>query len=164
MLYFEKDFYYYKYMKNFMEEALNLAKKAFRKGEVPIGAVIVKNGKIIAKGFNKREKSQNAIKHAEIIAIEKACKKEKSWRLENCDIYVTLEPCPMCAGAIANARIRNLYFACREKTSNENLCETIMKSNRLNHHTKITILNEYKDEASQLLSAFFKENRKNKTE
>ena len=147
-----------------MNVAIELAKKAYKKNEVPIGAIIVKNNKIISKAYNRREKTQNAILHAEVDAIIKACKKLKSWRLDDCEMYVTLKPCPMCAGAIANARIRNLYFACREKTSNENLCETILKSNRLNHHTKITILNEYKDEASQLLSAFFKEKRKNKTE
>ena len=80
-----------------MNEAIKEAKKAYNKNEVPIGAVIVLDGKIIARGQNSREKSQNAIKHAEIIAIEKACKKLKSWRLENAEMYVTLEPCPMCA-------------------------------------------------------------------
>ena len=99
-------------MKDFMKEALKEAKLALDNDEVPIGAVIVKNDKVISRGYNNRQKSQNAIKHAEIIAIEKACKKLKSWRLDGCDIYVTLEPCPMCAGAIANARINKLIYAC----------------------------------------------------
>ena len=81
------------------------------KEEIPVGAVIVKENKIIAKAYNKREKNQIATHHAEVLAIEKACKKLKSWRLDDCDLYVTLEPCPMCAGAIMNARIKNVYYA-----------------------------------------------------
>lgn len=142
-----------------MDIALKEAEKARRKNEVPIGAVIVVNGKIIAKGYNKREKSKNAIKHAEIIAIEKACKRLRSWRLEGAEIYVTLEPCPMCAGAIANARISKLIYASSEKTSSDNLCEKILLSNRLNH--KVEIEKGYKsDESSKLLTDFFKEKRK----
>lgn len=93
-----------------MKEALKEAKKAFNKGEIPVGAVIVKNNEIIARAHNTREKEQNPINHAEILAISKAAKKIKNWRLSDCDIYVTLEPCVMCAGAILNARIKNLYF------------------------------------------------------
>lgn len=142
-----------------MDIALKEAEKARRKNEVPIGAVIVVNGKIIAKGYNKREKSKNAIKHAEIIAIEKACKRLRSWRLEGAEIYVTLEPCPMCAGAIANARISKLIYASSEKTSNDNLCEIILSSTRLNH--KVEIEKGYKsNESSKLLTDFFKEKRK----
>ena len=96
-------------MDEFIEMALSEARKALKKDEVPIGAVIVKDGKVIAKGYNRREKSQNALRHAEIETINKACKKLKSWRLDGCDIIVTLEPCPMCAGAIVNARIRKVY-------------------------------------------------------
>ena len=81
------------------------------KEEIPVGAIIVKNNKIIARAYNKREKTQLATNHAEIIAIQKACKKLKSWRLDDCDLYATLEPCPMCAGAIMNARIKNVFFA-----------------------------------------------------
>lgn len=146
-------------MIDFMDIALKEAEKARRKNEVPIGAVIVVNGKIIAKGYNKREKSKNAIKHAEIIAIEKACKRLRSWRLEGAEIYVTLEPCPMCAGAIANARISKLIYASSEKTSNDNLCEIILSSTRLNH--KVEIEKGYKsNESSKLLTDFFKEKRK----
>ncbi len=142
-----------------MAEAIKEAKRAYEKGEVPIGAVIVSDGKIISRGQNKREKSQNALHHAELIAIDKACKKLKSWRLENCDLYVTLEPCPMCAGAITNARIRNVYFACKEKTSKDNLFEQILNSDRLNHKTKIFQDTTHEQECSALLTNFFKSKR-----
>ena len=143
-----------------MEEAIKQANKALEKDEVPIGAVIVKNGKIIARGYNCREKNQNALMHAEIVAIDKACKKLNSWRLDGCQIYVTLEPCPMCAGAIVNARIDKLVYGCQEKTSEENLCEKILKSNRLNHHTEMFFDQTYQKQISQILSAFFQEKRK----
>lgn len=147
-------------MKDFMREAIKEAKKSLKEDEVPIGAVIVVEDKIIARGHNCREKSQNAIKHAEIIAIEKACKKLKSWRLENATIYVTLEPCPMCAGAIANARISRLVFGTQEKTSHDNLCQTILSSERLNHKVEIFFDQTHQQELSQMLSNFFKEKRK----
>lgn len=147
-------------MKDFMLEAVKEAKKALKKDEVPIGAVIVYNGEIIARGFNKRQSTQNAIHHAEIVAIEKACKRLKSWRLDDCDIYVTLEPCPMCAGAIANARIKNLFYACEEQTSKDNLCKSILKSDRLNHKVNIVFDDKYQKICSELLSEFFKNKRK----
>ena len=146
-------------MKNYMEEALIMAKKAYKKNEVPIGAVIVKDGKIISKAYNQREKTQNAIKHAEIIAIEKACKKLKSWRLDGCTIFVTLEPCPMCCGAICNARIDKLVYSSSEKTSKDNLCQTILKSNRLNHTVNLEQDKTFEIETSNLLSTFFKDKR-----
>lgn len=93
-----------------MIEALAMAKEAYDDGEVPVGAVIVKDGTIISKGRNRREKSKNALLHAEIDAINNACKALGGWRLWNCEIYVTLEPCPMCAGAILNAHIPQVYF------------------------------------------------------
>ena len=86
----------------FMREAIRLAKRASKLGEMPVGAVIVRNGEIISRGYNKRETKKNALLHAEIIAIDKACKKLGGWRLPECEMYVTLEPCPMCAGAILN--------------------------------------------------------------
>ncbi len=92
----------------FMKEALKLAKKSGK--DIPIGAVIVKDGKIIAKAVNEREKKHNVIYHAEMLALEKACKKLKNWRLNDCEIYITLEPCPMCASAILQARIQKIYF------------------------------------------------------
>ncbi len=147
-------------MNKFMEEAIRLAKKANSKNEVPIGAVIVHDDKIIARGFNKREKSKNALNHAEIIAINKACKKLKDWRLENCTLYVTLEPCPMCAGAIANARIKKIFYGAKEKTSNDHLFEHILTSNRLNHKCEIEQLTEYEKTCSSILTEFFKNKRR----
>ena len=105
----EKDKYY------FMKKAIDQALNAQKCDEVPIGAVIVKNGAIISRGYNRRESSQIATNHAEIIAINKACKKLNSWRLDDCELYVTLEPCAMCAGAILNARIKKVYFGAYEK-------------------------------------------------
>lgn len=96
--------------RKFMLKAIELAKKAESIGEIPVGAVIVKNGEILAEGFNTRETGQNALGHAEISVIDKACKKTGSWRLDDCELYVTLEPCPMCAGAIINARIPTVVF------------------------------------------------------
>lgn len=94
----------------FMKVALEMAREAYNDGEVPVGAVIVKDNIIIAKGRNRREKEKNALLHAEIDAINNACKALDGWRLWNCEIYVTLEPCPMCAGAIINAHIPQVYF------------------------------------------------------
>lgn len=94
----------------FMREALKQAKKAFAKNEVPVGCVIVFNDKIIARGYNKRETLQQSLAHAEIIAIKKACKALKTWRLEQCDMYITLEPCIMCSGAIIQSRIRKVIY------------------------------------------------------
>ncbi len=96
--------------REFMLCALEEAKKAFLKGEVPVGAVIVKDNKIIALGHNRREETRNALSHAETEAIAKACEVLGSWRLDGCSIYVTLEPCPMCAGAILNSRIKEVFF------------------------------------------------------
>lgn len=143
-----------------MKEALKEARKSYLLDEVPIGAVIVINGKIISRGHNTREKSQNALHHAELIAIDKACKKLKSWRLDNAEMFVTLEPCPMCAGAITNARIKTVTIACKEKTSEDNLCEKIFSSQRLNFKPTLIYDEKYNNEASSLLSNFFKSKRK----
>lgn len=96
--------------RKFMKEALTLAKQAAQKGEVPVGAVIVRNGEIIGRGKNQREEKQNAVSHAEIEAIIEACENTGSWRLDGCELYVTLEPCPMCTGAIINSRIKTVVF------------------------------------------------------
>ena len=149
-------------MNMFMEIALKEAKKANKKDEVPIGAVIVKDNKVIAKGYNKREKSKNAINHAEIVAIKRACRKLKDWRLENCEMYVTLKPCPMCAGAISNARIKRVYFGAEETNNKDNLCEQIFSSTRLNHKVELVKLEEYSSICSELLSSFFKNHRQKK--
>ena len=94
----------------FMREALAEARAAVAEGEVPVGAVVVRNGEIVGRGHNGREGQKNALAHAEVVAIDAACKALGGWRLWDCDLYVTLEPCPMCAGAIVNARIKNVYF------------------------------------------------------
>lgn len=146
---------------NFMEIALDEAFKAYKKGEVPIGACIVKNGKLISKAHNTREKSKNALKHAEIIAIDKACKKLRDWRLNGCELYVTLKPCPMCAGAIVNARIDKVYYGADETNANDNLCEQIFSSERLNHKTELIKMEEYSTQCSNILTKFFKNRRKN---
>ena len=99
----------------YMKEALKEAKKAFDKEEIPVGAIIVKDGKIIARAHNVKETKLDATSHAEILAIQKACKKIGAWRLLDCDMYVTLEPCSMCAGALINARIRKLYIGTNDE-------------------------------------------------
>ena len=129
------------------------------KEEIPIGAVIVKNNKIISKAYNKREKSQVATHHAEIIAIEKACKKLKSWRLDECDLYVTLEPCPMCAGAIMNARIKNVYYAVADIDNGGHSRFNIF-SNCLNHSASCHQIKEFEEINKKLIQNFFKIKRK----
>ena len=134
------------------------AKKAEAIWETPVGAVIVKDGKVIARGYNKRETKKNALMHAEIIAIDKACKKLGGWRLPECDIYVTLEPCPMCMGAIIQSRIENVYFGAYDEKSGclGSVCDL---SGVLPHKVAFSggIL---KDECEQILKKFFKNLRK----
>ena len=101
---------------DYMQVAVEQARKAARRGEVPIGCVIVRDGKIIAKGYNQRERKQNCLWHAEIVALNRACRKLKSWRLSDCEMYVTLEPCQMCMGAILNARLRKVYIGAKSTT------------------------------------------------
>lgn len=148
---------------NFMEEAIKMAEKAYKKKEVPIGAVIVMNGKIISRACNNRERSQQAINHAEIIAIKKACKKLKSWRLNDCEMYVTLEPCSMCAGAILNARLKSVHIACLDDSHGAVVSKyNLLTDGTLNHKTDV-IVGECEKEAKQLLQSFFKSLRnKNK--
>ena len=146
--------------KKYMRLALNQAKKAFENGEVPIDAVIVYNGKVIARAYNKRNASKIATKHAEILAIEKACKKLGDWRLDGAEMYVTLEPCPMCAGAIANARIKKVYFGAYERKSGAVFSNfRILFSSGLNHEVEAEggILHE---DCSKLLKIFFENKRK----
>jgi len=99
----------------FMKAALTEAEKAFQKEEIPVGAIIVRDGKIISRAYNAKESSKNACGHAEILAIQKACKKLNSWRLLDCEMYVTLEPCPMCAGALINARMKKVYIGTEDE-------------------------------------------------
>lgn len=145
-----------------MELALAQAQTAKKKDEVPVGAVIVLNGKVIAKGYNRTEKTQIATKHAEIVAIEKACSKLKSWRLDGAEIYVTVEPCAMCAGAIANARIKKAYFGAFENKSGCALSKyPVLSDNGLNHTVEYEggVLRE---KCETLLKNYFKDKRKAK--
>ena len=140
----------------FMNEALKEAKKAYDKLEVPVGVVIVKDNKIIARAYNQKEMKNSPIKHAEIIAIEKACKKLSNWRLNDCEMYVTLEPCPMCAGAIVNSRIKKVYIgAVQEKTgacgSKVDLIEEYKTESKV--EVEFGIL---KDKCLEILQDFFK--------
>lgn len=141
----------------FMKAALRCAKKAFDDGEVPIGAVVVRDGKIISRGHNRRTKKQIATAHAEIEAIEKACKKLKSWRLPECELYVTLEPCPMCMGAMLNARIKKVYFGAYE-AKGRSMTDALAASNLVNHTIEVEG-GVMKDECAQILSAFFSQMR-----
>ena len=136
-----------------MQLATMLASKAKLKGEVPVGAVIVKNGKLVSKAFNLREHHQIATHHAEILAIEKACKKLKSWRLDDCELYVTLEPCPMCCGAILNARIPKLYYAVLDE-QNGGISKFDMLKSTMNHTTNASQLLDFEAENKTLIKAF----------
>ncbi len=138
-----------------MKEALRQAEIAFSEGEVPVGAVIVKDGEIIAKGRNMREQKQNALSHAEIEAINSACEKLDSWRLDECELYVTLEPCPMCTGAIINSRIKTVVFGAFDSSmgcvdSVINLCDY-----RLGHKPEI-YAGIMEDDCKAILKKFFK--------
>lgn len=150
----EKDKKYY------MKEALKEAHKAYGKLEVPVGAIIVKDGKIIARGHNQKETKTDTTKHAEIIAIQKASKKLESWRLIDCEMYVTLEPCTMCAGAIINSRIKKVYIgAMDEKTGAVGSVLNLFEDYKFNHKPEVEkeVLQE---ECESILKNFFKELRK----
>lgn len=143
----------------YMKEAIRQAKKAENIDEVPIGAVIVHDDKIIARAHNLRESKQNAINHAEVIAIQKACKKIGSWRLEDCVLYVTLEPCPMCAGAILQSRIsRVVYGASDPKGGCIESCMKMYEIKGFNHYPKVTS-GVMKEECSELLKNYFRKKR-----
>ena len=140
-----------------MREAIALAKKAKKKGEVPIGAVVVYQGKIIGRGYNLRTRLQMATAHAEIRAIDRACKKLHSWRLPEAEIYVTLEPCPMCMGAILNARIDRVYFGAYEQKG-RSLTDELAQANLLNHKVEV-VGGVLKEECAEVLTSFFTEMR-----
>lgn len=146
----------------FMTEAINQAKKAAAIGETPVGAVIVREGKIIARGYNKREIKNNALMHAEIIAINKACKKIGAWRLLDCEMYVTLEPCPMCSGAIINSRISKVYFGAYDKKAGcAGSVINLFEAGMFNHDVEVTGGIKC-EKCGALLSDFFRELRKQK--
>ena len=145
-----------------MKEALKEAKKAELIDEVPIGCVIVKDNKIIARGHNQRETNQSPIGHAEIIAINKASKKLKSWRLEGCDIYVTLEPCIMCSGAIIQSRINKVYYGASDpKGGALGSSINVLEANNINHHPEV-ISGVLKEECSSIITNYFKAKRQSK--
>ena len=141
----------------FMREALRLAERAKKKGEVPIGAVVVAGGRIVGRGYNTRTRSQMATAHAEMRAIDRACKKLHSWRLPDAELYVTLEPCPMCMGAALNARIARIYFGAYEQKG-RSLTTELANANLLNHRVEVTggVLQE---ECAAVLTSFFTEMR-----
>lgn len=147
--------------KFFLEKAIEEAKKAIALDEVPVGAVIVKNNEIIASGYNLKESTNDPTAHAEIIAIRKAAKVLGSWRLSGCEMYVTLEPCTMCAGAIVQSRISKLYIGTYDPRAGG--CGTVFnitQSDHLNHWVDVKWL--YDEECSDLLQEFFYEKRRNK--
>jgi len=146
----------------FMKEALKEAKKAYNKLEVPVGAVIVKDGQIIARGHNVKETKKDTTRHAEIIAIEKASKKIDAWRLSDCEMYVTLEPCSMCAGAMIGARLKKVYIGTMdEKTGACGSILNLLEDYTFNHKVEIEtgILQK---ECETILKDFFKELRQSK--
>jgi len=143
---------------SFMELALGLAQESLLEDEVPVGAVVVRNGEVVGTGRNRRELSKNALAHAEIEAIDSACKKLGGWRLWECELYVTLEPCPMCAGAIINSRIRRVVFGAYDKKAGS--CSSVINLFTLPYnHIPEVIGGVMERECSELLSEFFKKLR-----
>lgn len=150
-------------MEKFMKAAINEAKKSLKLDEVPIGAVIVLDGKIIARAHNLMEKTQLATAHAELLAINKACKKLKSWRLDGAEMFVTVEPCAMCAGAIANARLKKVYFGAFEKKSGCAVSKfPVLTDSGLNHTTEF-IGGIEQDTCANMIKNYFKAKRKQKS-
>ncbi len=144
----------------YMKQALKEAEKAYKKLEVPVGAVIVKDGKIIARAHNQKETKTDTTKHAEILAIQRASKKLQSWRLIDCEMYVTLEPCSMCAGAIINSRIKKVYIGTSdEKTGAVGSVLNLFEDYKFNHKVE-TEKGVLQKECEQQLKKFFKELRK----
>ena len=144
----------------FMKEALKEAKKAYDKLEVPVGCVIVKDGKIISRAHNLKETKKDTTKHAEILAIQKASKKLEAWRLLDCDMYVTLEPCSMCAGAIINSRIRNLYIGTMDKKTGAASSVLNLFEDFTFNHKVIVETGILQTQCEKILKDFFKELRK----
>ena len=142
-----------------MKEALKQAQKAYDKLEVPVGAIIVKDGQIIARAYNQKEEKQDTTNHAEILAIKKASQKLGSWRLNDCDMYVTLEPCSMCAGALIQSRIRKVYIgALDEKTGACGSVLNLLNDYKFNHNVEVET-GILKEECEEMLKKFFKELR-----
>ena len=139
----------------FLDLAFKYAKKAYKNNEVPIGAVIVKDNKVIGYGYNQKEKKNSVLEHAEIIAIRMPSKELNNWRLDDCDIYVTLDPCPMCASAIKQARIKNVYSACSNlDKENEKVVVDILKCDKTNPEVNL-ISNIEPEKSKKILNSFF---------
>ncbi len=145
----------------FMKEALNEAKKAEMENEVPIGAVIVKNDEIIARGHNLRETLQKSTAHAEIVAIERACEVLGTWRLESCTLYVTVEPCPMCAGAMIQSRIKRVVYGASDNKTGAHVSNINVFSGAFNHQVDV-VAHVMKEESKAMLKNFFSTLRKDK--
>lgn len=146
----------------YMKRAIRLAQKASRGQEVPVGAVIVRDGEIIGRGYNRRQSRQNALEHAEIMAIAQACRKTGSWRLEGCTLYVTLEPCPMCAGAIIQSRIKRVVFGASDPKGGAVISVVrLFDQPQWNHHP-IYVSGLLETECSALLKSFFARRREEK--
>ena len=146
---------------DYMKVALTLAEKALETDDVPVGCVIVRDGEIIGRGFNRREADGSATAHAEIEAINGACRAVGSWRLSDCSLYVTLEPCPMCAGAIINARVGKVFYGAKDEKAGA--CGSVLNifEERFNHKPQL-VGGILKDECSALLTAFFTKLRQKK--
>ena len=144
----------------YMHIAINEAKKGAKMGEVPVGAVIVYNDTVLSKAYNKKEKCNSAIQHAEILAVEKASKKLGNWRLDDCDLYVTLEPCPMCASAIKQSRIRHVYYGLSNSNKdNTEIIKLIFSKDSLNPEVSFSY-GYFSSEIKKIMIDFFKEKRK----
>ncbi len=145
----------------FMLLAIEQAEKARELGEVPIGAVIVKDGEVVGTGFNRRETGKNALYHAEIIAIDDACRRLGGWRLWQCEMYVTMEPCPMCAGAIINSRIKRIVYGCCDMKAGS--VKSVIDLFELPYnHKPVYEGGIMAEECSQMLSSFFRQLREKK--
>lgn len=145
----------------FMNEALKLAREAADEGEVPVGAVVVLGDEIVGRGRNRREKGKNALAHAELEAIDEACKRLGGWRLWQCDMYVTLEPCPMCTGAIINSRIKRLVYGASDYKAGS--CGSIVNLFDLPYnHKPETVSGFMQEECAEILTEFFKQLRNKK--
>jgi tRNA(adenine34) deaminase len=140
---------------DFMRLALQQAEEAASRGEVPVGAVVVRNGEVLASGFNERELSSDPTAHAELLALRRAAMASNSWRLIDADLYVTLEPCPMCAGAIVNARVKRVFYGCDDpKAGAARTLYSLLEDSRLNHRVEV-IPGVLAAEGSALLKDFF---------
>ncbi len=143
----------------FMAEALAQAERAFLMGEVPVGAVVVKDGQIIARGYNRRETDRMATAHAELLAMEEACRVLGSWRLSDCTLYVTLEPCPMCAGVAINARVGRVVYGAKDAKAGAMGSVFSVNAYPFNHKVDLTV-GVLETECREILQRFFEEKRK----